>query len=368
MPDTISIIIPCRNEEAYIRPCLASVLAFQLPPRVHTEVLLLDGRSTDHTRDIIDELATKDPRVRWVDNPGITQSCAMNRGLDLARGRWIMRLDAHTIYPPDYLLRCHETAVRTGAANVGGICITQPGGTGYQAQLVQALTTHKFGVGDSGFRTGATAGQRDTVPFGFFRRELFDKIGRFDERLIRAQDYEFNRRIAAAGQTVWLDPRIQSRYFNQPTLQAFYRKQFLHEAPYNAYLWYLAPYAFAPRHAITGVFALGVLGGLTLSPLTPWIAWPFAGVMGLYTLMAILSAAQQAVRYRRPLHALVLPFCFFGFHFLHGLGVLAGLVKLATGTAPVQKIHEPWPGAGFSRVSISLGLHSDIVQKDSASP
>ncbi len=186
----------------------------------------------------------------------------MNRGLDLARGRWIMRLDAHTIYPPDYLLRCHETAARTGAANVGGICITQPGGTGYQAQLVQALTTHKFGIGDSGFRTGATAGPRDTVPFGFFRRELFDEIGRFDERLVRAQNYEFNRRIAAAGQTVWLDPRIQSRSFNQPTLQAFYRKQFLYEAPYNAYLWCLATYAFAPRHAITGVFALGVLGGL----------------------------------------------------------------------------------------------------------
>ncbi len=78
-----------------------------------------------------------------------------------------------------------------------------------------------------------------------------------------------------------------------------------------------------------------------MSPLTLWIAWPFAGVMGLCTLMAFLSAAQQAVRYRRPQHALVLPFCFFGFNFLHGLGVLAGLVKLATGTAPVQKIHEP---------------------------
>ena len=349
MPDIVSILVPCRNEEAYIHSCLASVMAFELPPGVVTEVLLLDGRSTDQTRAIIDEFAARDSRIHWVDNPGITQACALNRGLTLAQGTWIMRLDAHTIYPPDYLRCCHDTAIRSRAANVGGICLTQAGGTGYQAQLVQALTTHKFGVGDSGFRIGASEGPRDTVPFGFFRREIFEHIGRFDERLVRAQDYEFNRRIGAAGQTVWINPRIQSRYFNQPTLWAFYRKQLLHEAPYNAYLWYLAPYAFAPRHAITGVFATGILGGLALSPFTLWVAWPFAGVMSLNALLAVLSALQQAVRYRRPIHALNLPCCFFGYHFLHGLGVLMGLARLMTGTAPVQKGREPWPGAGRSR-------------------
>ena len=349
MESLITILIPCRNEEKFIRPCLDSVLGFELPTGVQFEILLLDGRSTDRTRQFIEEIAARDLRIRWVDNPGITQSFALNLGVRQARGQWIMRLDAHTEYPPDYLALCYATALRTGAANVGGVCLTQAGGAGYQAQLVQALTTHKFGVGDSGFRTGASEGPRDTVPFGFFQRKLFDAIGLFDERLVRAQDYEFNRRIAAAGQTVWLDPRIQSCYFNQPTLQAFYRKQFFHEAPYNAYMWYLAPYAFAPRHAVTGVFATGVLGGLTLSAFTPWIAWPFAGVMSLYALMAVLSALQQAVRYRRPFHALVLPFCFFGFHFLHGLGVLVGLARLVTGSAPVQKGREPWPGAGRSR-------------------
>lgn len=366
MESLITILIPCRNEQSYIRNCLESVISFALPDGVQIEIIVLDGRSTDHTRELVDEAATRDLRLRWVDNPGIIQSCALNLGVRQARGQWIMRLDAHTRYPPDYLSLCYSTAIRTGAANTGGICITQPGGTTYQAQLVQALTTHKFGVGNSGFRTGAEEGPRDTVPFGFFRRDLFDAIGFFDERLVRAQDYEFNCRIRATGRIVWLNPAIQSHYYNQPTLTAFYRKQLVNEAPYNAYLWYLAPYAFAPRHAITGVFAAGVLGGLTLSPLTPWIAWPFAGVMGLYTLMAILSAAQQAVRYRRPQHALVLPFCFFGFHFLHGLGVLAGLVKLATGTAPVQKIHEPWPGADFSRLSISPTIHSDIDQRNSS--
>lgn len=349
MESLISILIPCRNEGKYIEPCLESVLAFTLPADVGVEVLVLDGRSTDCTRELVEKAATRDSRVRWLDNPGITQSCALNLGITAARGRWVMRLDAHTIYPANYLALCHETAVRTGAANVGGICITQAGGDSYQAQLVQALTTHKFGVGDSGFRTGASEGPSDTVPFGFFQRELFDAIGLFDERLIRAQDYEFNRRIGASGRTVWLNPAIESRYFNQPTLRAFYRKQFVHEAPYNTYLWYLAAYAFAPRHAITGVFAVGVLGGIALTPLTPWIAWPFAAVMSLYGLLAIVSALQQAVRYRHPLYSLCLPPCFFLFHFIHGLGILVGLFRLATRTAPVQQSPEPWAGAGRRR-------------------
>ena len=364
--EVITVIVPTRNEEGYVVACIDSILAFEMPADCRMEVLVMDGQSEDRTRELVQSKYGADARVRLIDNPGRIQSCAMNNGIERSEGGWILRLDAHTHYPRNYLRLCHETAKRTGAANVGGICITHPGGDTYQARLVQALTTHKFGVGDSGFRTGAAEGPADTVPFGFFARDLFRHIGLFDERLVRAQDYEFNRRIIASGRTVWLNPAIQSEYYNQARLAKFYRKQVVLEAPYNAYMWYLAPYAFAPRHAVTGVFALGMLGGLALSPLTPWIAWPFAGVMGLYVVLAILSALQQAVRFRQPVHALTLPFCFFGFHFLHGLGVLAGLIKLATGTAPVQKVPEPWPNAGFSRVPIPLDSHSNIVQKDSA--
>jgi len=352
MINLISILIPCRNEQSYIRPCLDSITAFALPVDVQIEIIVLDGRSTDRTRELINNVMARDSRVRLLDNPGIIQSCALNLGVRQAHGQWIMRLDAHTQYPPDYLSLCYSTAIRTDAANTGGICITQPGGTTYQAQLVQALTTHKFGVGNSGFRTGTEEGPRNTVPFGFFRRDLFDAIGFFDERLVRAQDYEFNCRIRASGRIVWLNPAIQSHYYNQPTLTAFYRKQLAHEAPYNAYLWYLAPYAFAPRHAITAVFAAGVLGGLVLSPLTPWIAWPFVVILGLYAVLAILSAGQQALRYRRPLHLLCLPVCFFLFHFIHGLGVLGGLIRLASGTSPVQKLKEPWSGSGVDRINV----------------
>ena len=355
----ISIIIPCLNEEAYIKGCLSSVQQFTLPPEVEIEILVMDGGSNDRTSALVAEVAAADPRVILLDNPGRIQSTAVNIGIRRSRGYWIMRLDAHSSYSPDYLKKCLDSALRTGADNVGGIFITQAGGKGYSAQLVQALTTHKFGVGNSGFRTGAREDWADTVPYGFYRREIFDRIGWLDERLVRAQDYEFNRRLIAAGGRILRNPEIHIFYYNQPTLTAFYRKQFVKEAPYNAYLWYLAPYAFAPRHAITGAFALGVLGGIFISPLFPLlIGLPFLTVMATYALLAVLSAAQQAVRYRKLLHFFCLPWCFFLYHFIHGLGVLVGLARLLTRTAPVQKRHEPWTGAGQFRAwpIVSSGL------------
>jgi len=345
----ISIIIPCRNEEAFIDACLESVVAFEVPDGCRTEILVIDGESEDRTPEILAAWDERQTNLRVLRNPDRYQSFAFNLALEQARGEWIVRLDAHSTYPSDYLGLCLETARRTGADNVGGTLITLPGGESYQARLVQALTTHRFGVGDSGFRTGAGEGPADTVPFGFFRREVFDRIGRMDERLIRAQDYEFNRRILDAGGKVWMNPAIRIFYRNQPTLAAFYRKQVTREAPYNAWLWYVAPYAFTPRHAVTGLFAAGVLGGLVLSPLSPLIAALFAGVMALYLVLALGAAVQQAARYRDIRHILVLPLLFFLYHFLHGLGVLWGLLRLATGTAPVQRRTGSRTRAGTAR-------------------
>jgi glycosyltransferase involved in cell wall biosynthesis len=347
--DLVSIIIPCRNEEHYVEKCLHSVLAFEIPLGLDFEILIMDGRSEDRTVPLAQAIAAGNARIRVLDNPGRIQSSAVNLGVRAAQGAWIMRLDAHAFYPPDYLRLCHETALRSEADNVGGLFITQTSAKSYPAQVVQALTTHKFGVGDAGYRTGAREAYADTVPYGFFRREVFDRIGWLDERLVRAQDYEFNQRIRKAGGKILRNPEIRVFYFNQPTLQKFFAKQFFREAPYNAYLWYLAPYAFAFRHAITGAFALGILAGPLLALAVPLLWWPYLAIVLLYFLLAIASALQQAVRYRQPLHALVLPAGFFAYHFLHGIGVLAGLGQLLLGRAPVQQSPEPWPGAGRFR-------------------
>ena len=347
---SVSILIPCLNEFHFIRGCLASVVNFQVPDGVELrEILVIDGGSTDGTPDVVREIVSSDERIRLLHNPGRIQSTALNIALRAASGDYVLRLDAHSAYPRDYLALAIDTALRTGCENVGGLFITQARDAGYGAALVQALTTHKFGVGDAGYRTGAQEGRADTVPYGCFRRSLFDRIGMFDERLVRAQDYEMNQRIIAAGGCVWRNPAIHVKYYAQPDLYSFIRKQIVYEAPYNAYLWYLAPYAFAVRHAITGVFAAGVLGGLVLSPFSQTVSMVFLGVMALYFAIAIVAAVQQAIRYRQPRHAVFLPGAFFLYHFLHGVGLLGGLLRLLTHTAPVQKVDEPWPGAGRFR-------------------
>ncbi len=345
----ITIVIPCFQERDFIQACLESVTGFDLPPDTAIEILVIDGMSTDGTRAIVGGMAQRDERIRLIDNPARIQSTALNLGISAALGTYLVRLDAHSVYPADYLSRTLETARRTGADNTGGVVATLRRGDGYQAALVQAIITHRFGVGNSGFRTDASEGPADTVPYGCFRTEIFHRVGLFDERLIRAQDYEMNRRIVAAGGTVWRNPQIRIQYYPQPDMASFIRKQVVNEAPYNAYMWYLAPYAFAARHAITGVFAAGVMGGLILSPMFPTVRNLFAAVMIIYFFLAFIAGVQQAVRYGRPLHALAAPPAFFAYHFLHGLGLLTGLARLAIGIAPVQKKHEPWPGAGRFR-------------------
>ncbi len=346
---TIDIVIPVLNEGKYLQACLDSVLAFEKSTNVQTTVYVVDGGSEDQTRAIAAEYAAKHPEIQVLDNPGRIQSCALNMAIQRGTGDYFLRLDAHAKYPPDYLRRCMESAQASGADNVGGIFKTLPGGDTYWARVVQAVTTHRFGVGNAEFRLLPEPGPADTVPYGFFKRSVFDKVGMFDERMVRDQDYELNRRILASGGKIWLDPAIVVHYYNQATIHGFLSKQLTKEGPYNAYLWYLAPYARAYRHCITGVFAAGVIGGALLSPFSAIIAWPYFAVLAIYAILATASATQQAIRYRCVWHVLALPPVFFLFHFCHGLGVLWGAANLATRTAPVQRIREPWPGAGSYR-------------------
>ena len=339
----ISVVIPCYQEERFIRECLESVRAFTVPAHYEIEAFVVDGGSTDRTRDLVREVIAKDGRFQLLDNPRRTQSSGLNIGIRASRGEYILRLDAHSTYPRDYLVRCLETAERTHSDNVGGIALTRPAGSGYQSALTQALTSHRFGVGSS-FRTGAREGPADTVPYGFFRRDTFERFGLFDERLARAQDYEFNRRIVAGGGRIWLDPRIVVQYTQQPTLRSFLRKQFYLDAPYNAYMWYLASYTFTPRHAVTAFFALGALAGLPLALIFPPIASVVAIVFGAYAVFALVASIQQANRYRQLRHVAILPFGFLAYHLTHGVGVLAGIARLAFGTAPVRRQDVAWTG------------------------
>ena len=218
MPLFVSVILPCRNEVKGIGSCIESIIQVEYP-KERLELLVVDGRSDDGTKEIVNEFCGKCSWIRLLDNDrGITPA-ALNIGITSAKGQIVIRMDAHTLYPPDYIGKLVEWIERSQADNVGGLCITRPANPTPKAQAIAIGLSHPWGVGNSHFRIGVPAPKWvDTVPYGCYRREVFDKIGLFDERLIRNQDDEFNHRLIKSGGRILLVPEIVSYYTARESL------------------------------------------------------------------------------------------------------------------------------------------------------
>jgi glycosyltransferase involved in cell wall biosynthesis len=332
----ISIIIPCRNEAAFIDGCLRSIYACPLDPQTF-EVLVVDGQSTDSTPQIVQAWADQHPNLRLLRNSQKIVPVAMNLGIEAAQGSILIRMDAHATYPSNYIPLCVETLEQTQADNVGGIFVTLPRGEGLQAQLVQAISTHRVGVGNASYRLLPEAGYTDTIPYGCYPRATFERFGKYDERLVRNQDYEFNRRIMTQGGKIWLNPQVEVHYYNQPTLLGLYRQAFF-TGKWNAWMWILAHYTFMPRHAIPAIFVLALLFGLVLGVFSSLGSYLLALMLIPYTLLTLWAGMEQTRRYHLPLWAVVgLSGLFFGYHLAYGSGTLYGAVLLLMGRADVQK-------------------------------
>lgn len=219
MNPTVSVIVPCYNEEKTIRHLLDAVLA-QTYPRGLMELVISDGFSTDRTREVIAAFHKEHPdlAVRVVDNSGRTIPSGLNQAIRESKGEVIVRLDAHSMPIPEYVERCVAAHQSGRGDNVGGVWEIRPGADTWIAKTISFAAAHPLGVGDAMYRLNAKAGAVDTVPFGSFRRALIDKIGAFDETLLTNEDYEFNTRVRESGGVVWLDPSIRSVYFSRSTL------------------------------------------------------------------------------------------------------------------------------------------------------
>ena len=209
----VSVIIPCRNEDDYIAQCLDSVLT-QDYAQEKLDILVVDGMSEDKTREMVGQYQMRYPCVRLLDNPRKITPCALNLGVKSARGAIIVRMDAHAVYPNDYISKCVHYLKKYGADNVGGIWITLPGKNTKMAKSIAWALASPFGVGNAYFRIGSKKPRYvDTVPFGCYKKEVFEKIGLFDEDLIRNQDGEFNLRLINSGGKILLAPEIVSYYY-----------------------------------------------------------------------------------------------------------------------------------------------------------
>lgn len=326
-PNPVSIVLPCRNEARHISACLASILANDFP-QDQLEVLVVDGLSEDSTRDVIASYARRYPCIRLLNNERRITPCALNIGIRAARFGIIMRMDAHTTYAPDYIHRCVTALHKHGADNVGGRLVTVAREDTWLARAISVALSHRFGVGDSLFRlTPSDVQDVDTVPFGCYRREVFDRVGMFDENLRRGQDMDFNVRLKAAGGRILLVPDVVSYYHPRTSARAFVR----HNLWNGVWVFYPMRYgrvAFAPRHLVPGAFVATLLvtglSGLVWRP-ARWLA---AVAVTTYVLALTVATARAAWTRRRRELLVTLPPTFAALHLAYGLGTVIGLIRV----------------------------------------
>jgi glycosyltransferase involved in cell wall biosynthesis len=325
----VSIIIPCRNEMRFISSCLDSVLNNGFPLE-RLEILVVDGMSDDGTKEIIQEYAARYGLIRLLDNPYKVTPYAINIGVRAAKGDVVMRLDAHTICERDYIGRCVRVLLKYGADDVGGtLRITAQDNSLVGRAVVKALTL-RFGVGNLRYRFARPEEPEivDTVPFFCCKKELFDKIGLFNEKLTRGQDMEFKRRLTRARCKIMLAPGALADYQARSDLKSFWRHN------WSDGMWTVLAFAHAEvmpvrwRHLAPAclVGALFVTG--LLVPLYPIFAWLFLGIVGIYTLTALTLCTRIAVAERDLRYAVLVPFIITSMHMMRGLGSLWGLLRL----------------------------------------
>ncbi|HLH57167.1 MAG TPA: glycosyltransferase family 2 protein [Verrucomicrobiae bacterium] len=329
----VSLVVPCRNEVVHIEACVRSLLAQQSPPGGF-EVIISDGQSNDGTREILRKISETDSRLRVIDNPRRITPCGMNCGILAARGRWVAIMGSHNHYAPDYVVRCLEAAEATGADNIGGAMFTEAKGSVQRA--IAAAHHSPFAVGGARWHNPDYEGPADTVFGGFYRRDVFDRIGLFDEELVRNQDDELNLRLTRAGGKIWQSPKVKSWYQPRASLGALWKqyKQYgywkvrviqKHRIPAS---WrHLVPGAFVLSQ---GLLACGCLLGLILRSVSSsaglvWVscAAVLCFSLALYCTAVLAASLITAAKNGWKLLPL-LPPVFFCYHWGYGYGFLRG--------------------------------------------
>jgi len=322
---TVSFVVPVRNEEENIHASLQS-LVDQSYPIADCEIIVIDGRSSDRTREIIEELVLENPQIRCLENPSAIVPTAMNAGIRASRGEVIIRADGHTVYPRDYAENCVRYLEQTRADNVGGPCVTVPADESFSAKLVAAVLSSPFGVGNSRFRTSSEEGLVDTVPFGAFRRELFERIGMYNEKLVRNQDNEFNARIRNAGGKIYLTPALTTRYHPVKRFSELLRNAFK-TSRWHVFTLRENKEAMGLRHLAPAVFLILLLLLFPAVFLNVYAKAFLPAMLCVYLLTGFFFSLRKSGR-GNLLVALVQPFASFCFHVAYGSGTLFGLIYL----------------------------------------
>jgi len=326
MNKKISIIIPCLNEEIYIATSLKSILESKYD-KERIEVLLVDGMSQDRTREIIQEYHKQYPFIQLLDNQEVSTPAGMNLGITASTGEYIFILSAHAEYEPDYFMKLMESIEQLDADCVGGVLITDVKNKNKKSTSIKKVLTHKFGVGNASFRTGSDKVQRvDTVAFGCYRRSTFEKYGLFNEKLIRNQDIELNKRIVNRRGKIYLIPEVKCTYYARENFIALAKNNYA-----NGFWNILTAYytktlnSLSLRHFIPLLFVLSLVLPIAISTVAFKVLW-----ISLFSLVSYLSLVIIiSFRLKNSSNSLgYLIISFLTLHFSYGLGSLMGIFSV----------------------------------------
>jgi glycosyltransferase involved in cell wall biosynthesis len=319
----VSVIIPCRNEEGYIARCLDSILACDYP-QDRMEILVSEGRSSDRTGKILSRYAATHRSIVVLDNARATTPAGLNVAVRSASGDIIIRMDAHVSYPRDYIRRLVNGLQESGADNVGCVLETVPAVDTPIARAIALGISHRFGVGNSYFRVGSRERREvDTVPFGCFRRDVFQRVGLFDEELIRNQDDELNFRIISRGGRILLLPEVSCRYFARQSLGQLSRMYYQY-GYFKPLVARKVGRVMTVRQLVPALLIVALLGLAVLSLWLP-LARPGFALLALTYCLVVLTCSASAAPRHGVRTAAALAIVFPTLHSSYGLGFLVGI-------------------------------------------
>jgi cellulose synthase/poly-beta-1,6-N-acetylglucosamine synthase-like glycosyltransferase len=335
---TVAAIVPCLNEAKFIGHFLDSILAMDIDPELLT-VWVVDGMSTDGTREILTDYARGDSRVRMLDNPRRTTACALNIGLRSSRSDVVVRFDVHAEYPPNYISHLVSLLQRHRVDNVGAVRITATGSTARE-NAIASLISSPFASGGAPWRSRPSKlSEVESVYCGCFPREVFDRVGFFDESMIRIEDREFNARIRQKGGRILLDPALTCTYYPRTHIRTYLKWTF--SGPFR--IFYSRRLTDTPLVSARNLAPAAFILYHLLLPIGFWlIGWPAFLPLAAYVLTAIWAACSEAMLYRRWTVAVLLPPLFYMTHLLYGVGSIWGWLRSLLPIAP------PRPEGKFS--------------------
>lgn len=323
---SVSVIIPVFNEEDTITHCIESLMNGDYPLN-KLEFIIADGDSTDNTLKNIENFSSENPdtKIRVINNPYKTQGYGLNIAIQNVNedSEIIIRADAHSIYPPNYVADCAKCLWSSKADNVGGVMV--PLGKGYLQRAVSFCMSHPLGVGNAKFHLGNCSGFVDTVYLGCFKKDIFGKVGLFDPAMTPNEDAEFNMRIRKSSGTVYLDSNIRVGYFPRETV-AKLMKQYFHYGQGRCRTFKKHGALTSVRQVIPPLWTVLTLVILAMSLLSQFFLLPLLAYLFILLLVSIYGTYK-----RRDISLLLSPICFAVMHYAWGVGFLSELCRKRAG-------------------------------------